>query len=301
MNASSRICVLGAETLLGAALVRALARRGICDVVRELASGVECVFVADGRSGGILANQKYPADLCLDNLLVATRVIPEAYRLGVKNLLYLGSSCIYPKHAPQPMAVESLMSGPLEPTSEPYALAKLAGLKLCEAWRRQYGVRFMAAIPADVYGPGGKFDPEDSHVIPSLMARMHNAKERGFDHLTLWGTGNPRREFIHADDLADACLHVMEKHDGDAPMNLGSGEATSIRELAETLREVVGFSGELRWDLARPDGAPVKWLDTAPLRALSWRPSIGLKEGLFATYRHFLDLKQAAKASTCNS
>jgi GDP-L-fucose synthase len=296
MSPAPRTCVLGADTLLGAALVRALARQGLPDVSRELAPGVERVFVAGGRSGGILANQKYPADLCLDNLLLAARAIPEAHRLGAKKLLYLGSSCVYPKHAAQPMAAEALMGGPLEPTSAAYATAKLAGMALCRAWRQQHGAPFITAIPADAYGPAAKFDPEDSHVVPSLMARMHDAKERGLDHLTLWGTGTPRREFIHADDLADACLLVMEKYEGDAPINLGSGEATSIRELAETLRGVVGFPGELRWDPARPDGAPVKWLDTAPLRALGWRPSIGLEEGLRATYRHFLALKAAAKA-----
>lgn len=284
MNPAARICVLGAETLLGSALVRSLARAGFKNLVPTLGARPEYVFMAAGRTGGILANQKYPADLCLDNLLAATQVLPEAHRIGVKKLLYLGSSCVYPRHAPQPMAPQALLGGPLEPTSGAYAMAKLAGMKLCEAYRHQHGAPFIVAIPADAYGPGAKFDPQDAHVVPSLMARMHEAKQRGLDHLVLWGTGAPRREFTYSDDLADACVLVMQNYDGEAPINLGSGETATIRELAEEIRKVVGFEGELRWDASRPDGAPAKWLDTAPLRSLGWRPSVSLEKGLRATY-----------------
>jgi GDP-L-fucose synthase len=280
VNRDSRIHIAGDSTLIGQALRRVLARHGYTNLVREQP---EYVFVAAGQSGGITANQKYPADFCADNLRVALEIIPAS--AGVKKLLYLGSSCVYPKAAPQPMRPESLGTGPLEPTSAAYAAAKLAGMALCQAYRQQYGANFITAIPADVYGPGGKFSEEDSHVIPSLLAKMHEAKKRGVDHVTLWGTGAPRREFTYADDLAEACLVAMLKYDGAAPLNLGSGQLTSIRELAELARTVVGFTGELRWDTTRPDGAPVKSLDTSVLRSLGWQPIVSLADGLRATYR----------------
>lgn len=280
MNRDARIHVAGPETLIGAGIVRALERHGY----RHLTSDrPEYVFVAAGKSGGILANQKYQADLCRDNLQVALDVIPAS--VGVKKLLYLGSSCVYPKDAPQPMCPESLGTGPLEPTSAAYATAKLAGLALCQAYRQQHGANFITAIAADVFGPGGKFSAEDSHVVPALLVKMHEAKLAGHDHVTLWGTGAPKREFTFVDDLAEACLLVMEKYDGDTPINLGSGETASIRELAEQVRAVVGFTGEVRWDTSRPDGASIKWLDTSALRALGWRPATSLADGLRATYR----------------
>jgi GDP-L-fucose synthase len=296
---TSKIFIAGERTLIGAALRRVLVRDGYTNLVGPEPSLAdidtffaqtkpEYVFVAAGQSGGINANQKYPADLCLDNLLVATHLLPAAHRHGVRKLLYLASSCVYPKHCAQPMAVESLLTGPLEPTNDAYAIAKLAGLKLCQAYRRQHGAPFVTAIPADIFGPGAKFDAEDSHVVPSLMAKMHDAKQRGLPSVTLWGTGSPRREFTYADDLAAACLLVMREYDSDLPINLGSGETVSIRELAEMIRAVIGFTGELRWDTTRPDGMPVKSLDTTPLRTLGWRASVSLRAGLEETYRSLL-------------
>jgi GDP-L-fucose synthase len=298
--ATAKIFVAGSHTLIGSALIRFLRRQPDCELV-----GIEepvltdagamdaflqqakpdFVFVAAGKSGGITANQKYPADFCLDNLQIATAVVPAAHRHGVRKLLYLGSSCMYPKLCSQPMAVESLLTGAPEPTSDAYALAKLAGMKLCQAYRQQYGAPFITAIPADVFGPGAKFSAEDSHVVPSLLVKMHEAKLAGRDHITLWGTGTPQREFTFVDDLAEACWLVMNKYDGAAPINIGAGEPVSIRALAELAREVVGFTGELRWDTTKPDGAPIKLLDSRPLRALGWRPATPLKEGLRATYR----------------
>jgi GDP-L-fucose synthase len=280
MNFDARIHVAGADTMIGAAIVRVLTKHGYRQLVNDRP---EYVFVTAGKSGGINANQKYPADLCADNLRVALDLIPAS--VGVKKLLYLGSSCIYPKQAPQPMKPESLWTGPLEATSAPYAVAKLAGIALCQSYRQQHGAPFITAIPADAFGPGAKFIGDDSHVVPSLMVKMHEAKLAGSDHVTLWGSGSPRREFTYADDLAEACLLVMRDYDGDMPINLGSGETLSIRELAEMIRAVVGFKGVLRWDTTRPDGAPVKWLDTTPLRALGWKPSVSLQSGLEATYR----------------
>lgn len=288
MNAYSRVCVLGTDTLIGSALVEALAGVGLVNLVADLVDQPEYVFVAAGRSGGILANQKFPADLCLDNLLVATRVLPEAHRIGVKRLLYLGSSCVYPKHAPQPLSAGMLMTGLLEHTSDAYAMAKLAGMKLCDAFRRQYAAPFITAIPADAYGPGAKFDADDSHVIPSLLVKMQKAKQRGAPSISLWGTGTARREFTHAEDIADACITIMCNYDSDLPINIGSGETHSIRELAEMVRRVVGFTGELLWDTTHADGAPVKWLDTKPLRDLGWRPNHSLESGLGETYNSLL-------------
>ncbi|MEI8064671.1 MAG: GDP-L-fucose synthase [Verrucomicrobiota bacterium] len=289
MNRDARILIAGTDTVTGAAIARVLHRHGYRQLVTDLAARPDYVFIAAGKSGGILANQKFPADLCYDNLRVALDLIPAAHRQGVKKLLYLGSSCIYPKQAPQPLRPESLLTGALEPTSAAYAMAKLAGITLCQAYRRQHGAPFITGIPADVFGPGTKFSGDDSHVIPSLMVKMHQAKLAGTDHLTLWGSGSPRREFTFADDLAEACLVVMREYDDDAPINLGSGETVAIRELAEQIRDVVGFTGELRWDTTRPDGAPVKWLETTPLRALGWRSTTPLDIGLRATYQSLLE------------
>ena len=289
MNTNSLICVLGADTLIGSALVSSLARAGLNNLVSDLADRPEYVFVAAGRSGGILANQRFPADLCLDNLLVAINVLPEAHRIGVKRLLYLGSSCVYPKYAPQPLSAGMLMTGLLEQTSDAYAMAKLAGMKLCNAYRRQYAAPFITAIPADAYGPGVEFDAEEAHVIPSLLVKMQKAKQLELPAISLWGTGTPRREFTHADDIADACITVMRNYDSDLPINIGSGEMHSIRELAEMIRKIVGFAGELHWDHTHADGAPVKWLDTKPLCDLGWRATHSLESGLRQTYSSLLE------------
>jgi len=309
---NSRIYVAGDE-FIAAAIRRLLERRGYGKVLGgpgqgpRLAdarsveaffrgAGPEYVFLAAGRSGGIRANQKYPADLMTDNLLVECNVIRAAHRHGVRKLLYLASSCCYPRECPQPMRVESLMTGPLEPTSRSYALAKLAGIGLCDAYRRQHGANFVTAIPANAFGPGDDFSPEDSHVVGALLQRMHQAKLRGEPFVEIWGTGRPRREFIYSDDLASACLFLMRRYDGPDPINVGSGEALSVAQLAELVRGVVGYRGELRYDRTKPDGMPLKVLDTRPLRALGWRPRFTLRAALKRTYDWFRRAARGGRA-----
>ena len=248
------------------------------------------VIVAAGRTAGIAGNQLYPADIMLDNMLVAAHIIPGAWRHGAKKLLYLGSSCTYPRNAPQPFAADALWTGPVEPTSAAYATAKLAGLRLCEAYRQQHGAEFGAAIVADVFGPGDDFSADGSgHVVSALLSRMHAARLAGAKTVTIWGSGRPRREFIYVDDLSDAALFLLRTHKGGAPINIGTGVTMSIRELANVIREIVGFEGELVFDSGRPDGAPEKWLDSAPLRALGWVPSWDFRAALEATYQWFLE------------
>ncbi|HEY3166612.1 MAG TPA: GDP-L-fucose synthase, partial [Candidatus Binatia bacterium] len=248
------------------------------------------VFLIGGKTGGIKANQNHPADLMRDNLLVNCHVIESAYRHGVKKLLYLASSCIYPKFAVQPMKVDDLMSGRLEPTNEAYAAAKLAGLYLCQAYRRQFDKPFITAIPANVFGPGDDFSFEDSHVIAALMRKMHEAKTFGQPYIEVWGSGVPRREFIFSHDLANACLFLMNSYDGEEPINLGIGCDWSIREIAEIIREVVGYSGDLKFDRSKPDGMPAKLLDSSYLRQMGWKPQTSIREGLSITYEWFLRL-----------
>lgn len=301
MNLQAPIFVAGSDTLIGSAIIRQLRDRRYTQVVGTGADAPDLadsaavgaffartkpvyVFVAAGKSGGISANQKYPADLMLNNLQVAANVIASAHRHGTAKLLYLASSCIYPKQCSQPMNIASLMTGPMEFTSEPYAMAKMAGITLCRAYRQQYGDCFISAIPADVFGPSARFDAEDSHVVPALMVKMHQAKIRGAGSVELWGTGSPRREFTFVDDLADACLLLMRDYDDASPINIGAGEAISIREIAERIREVVGYGGELRFDPTKPDGAPIKLLDTMPLRRMGWKPSTPLQAALQETY-----------------
>jgi GDP-L-fucose synthase len=312
LNSQDTIFVAGADTLIGSAIVRQLRRKGCAQIVGDGAGAPDLtdadaaeaffartkpthVFVAAGRSGGISANQKYPADLMLNNLQVVTHVIAAAHRHGVAKLLYLASSCIYPRQCPQPMSVPSLMAGPMEPTSGPYAMAKLAGITLCQAYRRQHSAHFISGIPADVFGPGCKFNAEDSHVVPALMLKMHEAKKSGAASIEVWGTGSPRREFIFADDVADACLFVMDRYDDAEPINLGGGADLSIREAAEAIRRVVGYTGELRFDTTKPDGAPLKRLDSSRLLAMGWRPAISFESGLEATYRSLLEWESSRK------
>ena len=250
----------------------------------------EHLVVAAGRTAGIAGNQRYPADLMIDNLLIAAHVIPAAWRHGVRKLLYLGSSCVYPREAPQPFAAPALWTGVVEPTSAAYATAKLAGIRLCEAFRQQFGAVFMSAIVADVFGPGDDFSPEgNGHVVSALMARMHVARLGGAPTISIWGSGNPRREFMYVEDLADAVAFVMKRYEGPGVINIGTGVTTSIRELAEQERQIVGFGGDLAFDASRPDGAPVKGLDSTPLRALGWTPAWDLREALEATYAWFLE------------
>jgi GDP-L-fucose synthase len=305
LNQNSRIYIAGGNTLLGTALREQLQTAGYGNLVglppeepdltcpeqvEQLFARhrPEYVFFAAGKSGGIRANQAYPAELMRDNLLSAVHVLHAAHRHRVTRLLYLASSCSYPRLAPQPMRVESLMTGPLEPTNEGYALAKLAGLKLCQAYRCQYGASFVSAIPANAFGPHDDFSPEDSHVIPGLIRKFHEAHVRRQPEVVIWGTGQARREFIYARDVADACVFVMEHYDAAEPINLGGGSNLSIAETAEAIAEVVGYRGRLRFDTSKPDGMPLKGLDSEPLARLGWRPATAFRTALIETYDWFL-------------
>lgn len=250
------------------------------------------VFVAAAKVGGILANSTYPADFIRINLQIQTNVLCGAHAAGVDKLLFLGSSCIYPKHAPQPMKEEHLLTGPLEPTNTPYAIAKIAGLTMCESYNRQYGTRFIAAMPTNLYGPGDNFDPETSHVLPAMVRRLHEAKLIGAPYVTMWGSGKPRREFLYVDDLADACVFLMENFEpGDGPVfvNVGVGEDITIAELASTVAGVVGYGGEIRWDASKPDGTPRKLLDVGVLSNLGWKAKTALEDGIQTTYASYLE------------
>jgi GDP-L-fucose synthase len=306
-----RVWVAGHRGMVGSALIRRLARedcelvtvtRTACDlrhqdqVDRWMADArPDVVIVAAARVGGILANAAQPADFLYDNLMIEANVIHAACEAGVERLLFLGSSCIYPKLAPQPMAETCLLEGQLEPSNQWYAVAKIAGVKLCQAYRRQRGCDFISAMPTNLYGPGDNFDLLTSHVVAALIAKMHAAKAAGASEVEIWGTGRPRREFLHVDDLADACAHLLERYLGEAVdeatpwINVGCGTDLAIAELAETIRGVVGFTGRLRFNPELPDGTPQKLLDTSRLSALGWQPQIPLAQGLAATYRWYLD------------
>ena len=247
----------------------------------------EYVVLAAAKVGGILANREFPADFIRDNLLVQTLPIEAARQAGVRKLLFLGSSCIYPKLAKQPIAEDQLLTGPLEPTNEPYAVAKIAGIKTVQAYRRQYGFNGICLMPTNLYGPGDNFGLETSHVLPALIRKFHDAKESGASEVTVWGTGRPRREFLHADDLADAAVFLLEHYDSPEIINVGCGQDHSIRELAELIQQIVGFQGRLVFDASKPDGTPRKLLDTSRLESLGWKPRIGLREGIEQTYRWF--------------
>jgi GDP-L-fucose synthase len=304
MNRLARIFVAGGDTLIGAALLDHLSDRGFInlvgvgvyepdltdtDAVHDFfrQSRPEFVFHAAGKSGGIGLNRECPADLMLDNLRVTTNVLEAAANCGVKKLLYLASSCGYPRNAPQPMRVESLLSGPVEPTSEAYATAKLAGWKLCDAYRRQHGCEFITGFPANAFGPNDDFGSESGHVIPALIRRIHDAKRNDSLEVKIWGTGSPRREFIFSRDLADACLFAMKHYDGEAPINLGGGTDLSIAETARTIADVVGYRGELVFDTTKPDGAPLKALDSSVLLNLGWKPTTDFRSAIVETYRWY--------------
>ncbi|WP_242480788.1 GDP-L-fucose synthase family protein, partial [Rhodovibrio sodomensis] len=246
------------------------------------------VVLAAAKVGGILANDRYPADFLQDNLQMETNVIAAAQRLGVEKLVFLGSSCIYPKHAEQPLTEDALLTGPLEPTNQWYAVAKIAGIKLCQAHRRQHGVDFVSAMPTNLYGPGDTFHPEHSHVIPALIRRFHEAKVNGDREVTVWGSGTPMREFLYVDDCADAVVHILKHYSGEHHLNVGTGADVTIRQLAETIKQVVGFEGELVWDTTKPDGTPRKVLDVARINALGWRAQVDLETGLARTYDWYL-------------
>jgi GDP-L-fucose synthase len=302
----SRIFVAGHRGLVGSAIVRQLEAGGFDNLILRdrqaldltnqravdeffAAARPEYVFLAAAKVGGILANHSYPAEFLGENLKIQTNIIDAAWRNGVTKLQFLGSSCIYPKLAPQPMPEDCLLTGPLEPTNEWYAIAKIAGIKMCQAYRRQYGFNAISVMPTNLYGPGDNFNLQSSHVLPALIRRFHDAVSQGLGEVTIWGTGTPRREFLHVDDMAAACVYLMQHHDSEQLINVGWGEDVTIRELAATIAEIVGFKGTLAFDTSKPDGTPRKLLDVTRLKGLGWTPKIGLKEGIAATYRWFLE------------
>lgn len=306
MNPDTKIFVAGHRGLVGSAIVRRLEALGhsqivvrsrseldLCDqsAVRDFfeQERPDSVFLAAAKVGGIFANDTYPADFIRENLLVQNNVIDSAWRSGVSKLVFLGSSCIYPKFAPQPITENSLLTGPLEPTNEWYAIAKIAGVKMCDAYRKQHGFNAISLMPTNLYGPGDNFDLSSSHVLPALLRKFHDAKQRGDAEVTVWGSGQPRREFMHVDDFADACVHLFQVHDLPGVINVGVGTDVSIAEAASMIRETVGFEGRIVYDTTKPDGTPRKLLDVSKLKALGWTSKIGLREGIASTYRWFLD------------
>jgi GDP-L-fucose synthase len=305
MERDARVFVAGHRGMVGSALVRRLVREGFDDLVlrtrAELdladagavraffqAERPEYVFLAAARVGGILANDTCPVEFLRDNLAIELSVIPAAHEVGVRRLLCLGSSCVYPRLAPQPLREEYLLTGPLEPTNEWYAVAKIAGIKLCQAYRRQHGAEFFSVMPTNLYGPGDNFDLAKSHVLPALIRRFHEAKQAGASSVLLWGSGTPRREFLHVDDLADACLHIMRAPDPPDLLNIGVGADLTIAELAALVADIVGFEGTIDYDRTRPDGTPRKLLDVTRLQALGWQARIALRAGIEETYAWYL-------------
>ncbi len=320
ISRSSRIFVAGHRGLVGSAVIRHLRREGFDNILTATrdqldlrdqaavnywfrANRPEYVFLVAGTVGGILANSTRPAEFIYDNLMIHATVVHAAHLHGVKRLLYLGSSCIYPRECPQPIREEYLLTGLLEPTNEPYAIAKISGIKLCQAYRQQYGCDFISAMPTNLYGPNDNFDLQSSHVLPALIRKFHDAREEGRDEVTVWGTGSPRREFLHVDDLADACLFLMRHYDEDEHINVGTGEDLGIRELAGKIRGVVHPGARIVFDASKPDGMPRKLLDVSRLHALGWRHRIGLDEGIRDTYSWFLahheeaELRAVARAA----
>ncbi len=298
-----RVFVAGHRGMVGAALVRRLANEP-CDVITttraELdltnqaavrdwfaAEKPDAVILAAAKVGGIHANATYPVDFLAENLALQTNVITSAYANGVEKLLFLGSSCIYPKYAPQPITEDALLTGPLEPSNEWYAIAKIAGIKLCQAYRKQYGADFISAQPTNLYGPGDNYDLENSHVLPALLRKFHEAKQSGAPEVVVWGSGKPLREFLHVDDLADALVFLLKDYSGDVPLNVGSGIEVTIRELAETIARMVGYEARLTFDADKPDGTPRKLMDSGRLHALGWNRARGLEEGIAQAYAHW--------------
>lgn len=314
MNEHDRIYIAGHRGMVGSAIWRRLEAQGHTNLVGRTRGELDltdghavdaffaaekpaCVFLAAAKVGGIKANNDYPAEFIRDNLVIQANVIHSAWAHGVTKLAFLGSSCVYPKHAPQPMQEDHLLTGPLEPTNQPYAIAKIAGIEMCRAYRRQYGLDAITLMPTNLYGPGDDFDLETSHVLPALIRRFHEAKARGDTEVTLWGTGTPRREFLHVDDLAAAAVHLMKTYDEPDPINVGVGEDIPIHDLAELVRAVVGADAAIRYDTAMPDGTPRKLLDISRLWATGWRPGIDLETGIRSTYEWFLRQGHAASSS----
>lgn len=306
MERDSKIYVAGHMGLVGSAILRRLRAEGYAHTIERAREELdlerqaeveaffqkqrpEYVFLAAAKVGGIWANNSFPAEFIYSNIMVQTNVIHSAYRYGVKKLLFLGSSCIYPKHTPQPMKEEYLLTGPLEPTNEPYALAKIAGIRTCQSYNRQYGTNYISVMPTNLYGPNDNFDLETSHVIPALIRKFHEAKVQSNPSVTIWGTGSPRREFLHVDDLADACLFLMNRYDESDMINIGCGEDVSITDLALLVKEVVAYEGSIEYDVNKPDGTPQKLLDVSKIRNLGWQPRLSLKEGVKKTYEWYCE------------
>ena len=305
MNKESKIFVAGHRGMVGSSILRRLQAERFTQILTRNRSDLdlldrtsvrrffemerpEIVFDAAARVGGIIANSEKPVEFLIENLTIQNNVIQAAADFGAAKLLFLGSSCIYPKLAPQPISEDSLLTGPLEPTNDAYALAKIAGIKLCQAYAKQYGKNFISAMPTNLYGPNDNFDLRTSHVLPALIRKVHEAKTSGARSVSVWGTGSPRREFLHVDDLADACLFLLKNYDSPEIVNIGCGEDVSIRELAETVRETLGFDGDLVFDTSKPDGTPRKLLNIEKLRSLGWTPRIPLREGILDAYAWFL-------------
>jgi GDP-L-fucose synthase len=304
MDKSEKVFVAGHRGMVGSALVRRLKAEGFANLLLRERTKLDLrdqsavskfftfekpsvVILAAAKVGGIKANDTFPVEFLVENLQIQNNVISAAYENGTRKLLFLGSSCIYPKFTPQPIPETALLSGPLEPTNEAYAIAKIAGIKLCQAYSREYGANYISVMPANIYGPDDNFDLETSHVLAALLRKAHEAKTRNEGNLVVWGSGKPRREFLHVDDLASACLLLLEKYDSPEIINVGCGEDISIRDLAELICEIVGFNGELAWDATKPDGTPRKLLDATKLRTLGWMPGVPLRDGIARTYEWF--------------
>jgi GDP-L-fucose synthase len=305
MKIDSKIYVAGHRGLVGSAICRALQSQGYKNIITKTREELnlldekevgnffkeekpEYVFLAAAKVGGIMANKNYPADFIYQNLQIQNNIIHNAYLNNVKKLLFLGSSCIYPKHSPQPIKEEYLLDGKLEKTNEPYAIAKITGIKMCQSYNKQYGTNFISVMPTNLYGPNDNFDLETSHVLPALIRKFHEAKVNNENKVVLWGTGKAKREFLHVVDLADACLFLMKSYNESEPINIGTGEDISIRELAEMIKEIVGYEGEIEWDTSKPDGTPRKLLDVNRLHGIGWQHRTELKEGIKNTYEWYL-------------
>jgi len=306
MEKNSKIYLAGHAGLVGSAMLKKLKEKGYHNIIlREMnqmnlrdqaevnrffeTEKPEYVFLAAAMVGGIHANNTYPADFIYDNLLIECNVINASYINGVRKLLFLGSSCIYPRDCPQPMKEEYLLTGPLEPTNEPYAVAKIAGIKMCQAYNKQYGTKFISVMPTNLYGPNDNYHPLNSHVLPALIRRFHEAREEGRPYVEAWGTGSPRREFYYSEDMAAACIFLMETYDGSEIVNIGCGQDMTIRELTALVAKTVGYQGQIRWDESKPDGTPRKLLDVSRLHGLGWTKHTPLEEGLKMAYRDFLE------------
>ncbi|MDF2988802.1 MAG: NAD-dependent epimerase/dehydratase [Eubacterium sp.] len=306
MNIQSKIYVAGHTGMVGSAIVRCLKRNGYNNIIYKPHSELDLtdqadtenffeaekpdyVFLAAAKVGGIYANNTYPADFIMENMLIECNVLTSSYKNNVKKLLLLGSSCIYPKTCAQPISEEYLLTGPLEPTNEPYALAKISGIKMCQSYNRQYATRYICAMPASLYGVNDRFDLYNSHVIPSMLIKLHKAKAENHLSVELWGTGTPLREFLYVDDMAEACLKMMQTYEGNDFINIGSGKEISIRELAETIKRVVGYKGEIIFDISKPDGTPRRVLDNSRIRQTGWTPVVDMEEGIRREYEYYLN------------